>query len=76
MCNCNKDLVETAVRFRSKYAEEFSLYKKWILDQKDNKIFLLEAIRDSDKDIVGYIGVDDKGQTHRFGQHLIKKVLK
>ena len=75
MCNCNRRAQEYSKADHAKYAEPFRLEKKYVIDYKGNELLILEAIRDSYRDIVGYIAIDKGGQTVRIAQNLITKIL-
>jgi hypothetical protein len=75
MCNCNRRALEYSQADHSKYAEPFRLEKKKVVDYQGNELLILEAIRDSYRDIVGYIALNESGERVRIAQHLITKIL-
>jgi hypothetical protein len=75
MCNCNRRAQEYSLQDHSKYSEPFRLEKKKVVDYKGNELLIISPIRDSYRDIVGYIAINDSGETVRIAQNLITKVL-
>jgi hypothetical protein len=75
MCNCNRKALEYSQNDHSRYREPFRLKDKQVVDYQGNVLTILEPIRDSYRDIVGYIALNESGQTIRLAQHLITKIL-
>jgi hypothetical protein len=74
MCGCSgKAQAEVIVTRQPK--EESPLLNKWILDSVDRKLLVQSSIYDVYNDIIGYITVNESGNTVRIFTKNVKEVL-
>lgn len=74
MCGCSgKAQAEVIVTRQAK--EESPLLNKWILDSMDRKLLVQSSIYDVYNDIIGYITVNESGNTVRIFTKNVKEVL-
>lgn len=74
MCGCaGKAQAEVIVTRQAK--EESPLLNKWILDSMDRKLLVQSSIYDVYNDIIGFITVNESGNTVRIFTKNVKEVL-
>jgi hypothetical protein len=74
MCGCaGKAQAEVTITRQAK--QESPLLNKWILDSMDRKLLVQSSIYDVQNDIIGFITVNESGNTVRIFSKNVKKVL-
>ncbi len=74
MCGCaGKSQAEVTITRQAK--QESPLLNKWILDSMDRKLLVQSSIYDVQNDIIGFITVNESGNTVRIFSKNVKKVL-
>ena len=74
MCGC-LGADQSGVIVTRQPKEESPLLNKWILDSMDRKLLIQSSIYDVYNDIIGYITVNESGNTVRIFSKNVKEVL-
>jgi len=74
MCGCaGKAQAEVTITRQAK--QESPLLNKWILDSMGRKLLVQTSIYDVQNDIIGFITVNESGNTVRIFSKNVKEVL-
>ena len=74
MCGC-KGKQQTDIVAQRQPKQESPLVNKWIVDSLDRKLLVQSPIHDVYNDVIGFITVNESGNTVRIFSKNVKEVL-
>ena len=74
MCDCN-EIKSDIIKEHSDQKEPNPINNKWILDNLNRKLLIVDPIHDIYGDIVGYLTKNEEGNVVRIFKHNVKKIL-